>query len=302
MLHSDPQAFVAAARQCPADRPALPRAAFLVAPDGFALSEQTARDNLYMRMQAGADPERALAQHRVLQRALADELPVLCFPGGADTPDAVFPNNVFATVPGRLIIGHMCHPVRRREAARTDIRDFFERVLGYAVIDLREQSGIAELTGALVLDRARGLGLAGLSDRCDATGAAAMHAAFGLSATLQFALAPGEYHSNVVMSVLAGRALVICRDGVAEPAVADALCALYAPHVIEISAAEKAHFAGNCIALTDRSVWISQTAADALAPSTRAALERTGFAIRSVALDELEKSGGSLRCCVAELF
>jgi N-dimethylarginine dimethylaminohydrolase len=27
-----------------------------------------------------------------------------------------------------------------------------------------------------------------------------------------------------------------------------------------------------------------------------------GFAIRNVALDELEKAGGSLRCCVGEIF
>ena len=34
----------------------------------------------------------------------------------------------------------------------------------------------------------------------------------------------------------------------------------------------------------------------------RAAFERAGFAIRTLALDEIEKSGGSLRCCVAEVF
>ena len=33
-----------------------------------------------------------------------------------------------------------------------------------------------------------------------------------------------------------------------------------------------------------------------------AALERNGFAIEAVALDEIEKAGGSLRCCVAEIF
>ncbi len=41
------------------------------------------------------------------------------------TPDAVFPNNVFATAPGRLIVGRMRHPVRQREAERADIRGFF---------------------------------------------------------------------------------------------------------------------------------------------------------------------------------
>jgi N-dimethylarginine dimethylaminohydrolase len=31
-------------------------------------------------------------------------------------------------------------------------------------------------------------------------------------------------------------------------------------------------------------------------------LAAAGFAIGSVALDEIEKAGGSLRCCVAEIY
>src|SRR3546814_17991877 len=85
----------------------------------------------------------------------------------------------------------------------------------------------AELTGSLVIDRARGLGFCGLSARCDTTGAAAMHAAFGLRATLLFDLAAGEYHTNVLLSVLAGRALVLCPDGFADPDVGLALRELY---------------------------------------------------------------------------
>ena len=68
-------------------------------------------------------------------------LPTVCFPGDPDTPDALFPNNVFATAPGRLVIGHMRHPVRQREAERDDIRGFFRDVLGYAEIDLRDAAG-----------------------------------------------------------------------------------------------------------------------------------------------------------------
>ena len=34
----------------------------------------------------------------------------------------------------------------------------------------------------------------------------------------------------------------------------------------------------------------------------RALLAQSGFAIGAVELDEIEKAGGSLRCCVAEIF
>lgn len=278
------------------------RAAFLVAPEGFSLAEQSAGDNAYMDLTKPVDAARALAQHRALQRALAEVLPVVCFPGDPETPDAVFPNNVFGTAPGRLVIGHMRHPVRQREAERADIRGFFTGVLGYEEIDLRRQPGICELTGSMVIDRARGVGYVAYTERCDPAGADAMQAAFGLRATVRFPLRPDEYHANVVMSVLAGRALVICPDSFLDRADADRVAADFPGAVIELSAAEKNAFAGNCIALSDDVVFMSEAAADALAPGSRAGLARHGFRVRAVALDEIEKAGGSLRCCVGELF
>jgi hypothetical protein len=161
---------------------------------------------------------------------------------------------------------------------------------------------VCELTGSLVIDRARGLGFCGMSERCDETGAAAMHAAFDLRATLLFDLAPGEYHGNVVMSVLAGRSLAICPDGFADPAVPAALEALYAPAAIVLDRAEQAAFAGNCIAVSADTLWMSEVAADSLTLQSRTRIDRAGFALRAVALDEIEKAGGSLRCCIGEIY
>lgn len=303
MITRDTAAFLSLARACPTDfGPATAKAAFLVAPDGFALAEQSASDNRYMDLDLETDVELARDEHRGLLSALAQSLPTICFPGLANTPDGQFPNNVFATAPGRLILGHMRHAVRQREADRADIRGFFTGALGYREIDLRDQPGICELTGSLVIDHARGLGFAGLSERCDETGAAAMHTAFGLRATLMFDLAPGEYHTNVVLSVLAGRAVVLAPDGFADATVAEAIAALYAPLAVRLSAAEKTGFAGNCIALSERDVWMSRAAAAALRPANRSLLEAAGFRVRSVPLEEIEKAGGSLRCCVAEIF
>jgi len=308
MISDDLDAFVAHAASLPANAPATARGVFLVAPDGMQLAEQSAADNAYMDLSVAFDSERALAQHRALHRAVAATLPAICFAGDPATPDAVFPNNVFATarVPGeasgRFIVGRMRHPVRQREAQRADIHGFFGQVLGYRCIDLREADGISELTGTLVIDRARGIGLAGLSPRCDRAGVAAMHGAFGLTATACFELAAGEYHSNVVLSVLAGRMLVICPDGLADPAQAERIGRLFAHPPLLLSAAEKQAFAGNCISLDAGSVWLSEAAADGLGTAHRAQLQAAGFALRVVALDEIEKAGGSLRCCIGEIF
>ena len=302
MITRDLDAFFAFARTAATDfGPATARAAFLVAPDGFRLAEQSAQDNAYMADAAAFDAQRASMQHRELQRAISAVLPVVCFAGDPATPDAVFPNNVFGTAAGRVVIGRMRHEVRQREAARVDIRDFFRDVLGRAEIDLSTQSHPCELTGALVIDRARGLGFCGLSERCDEDGARLMHEAFGLRATLLFDLAPGEYHTNVVLAVLAGRAAVVCPRGFADPAVPAAIAAFH-PHAVTCDEAEHAAFVANCIALSADTVWMSGNAGAALSQAHREQLAEAGFRVETVALDAIEAAGGSLRCCIGEIY
>src|SRR5574343_510343 len=274
MITRDLEAFAAVAAALPADAPACARAVFMVAPDGFRLAEQSASDNRYMAMGEAVDEAQAVAEHRALQDAVRQVLPVTVFPGDAATPDAVFPNNVFATAPGRYLVGHMRHAVRRREAERADIRAYFKQTLERREIDLSLQPGVCELTGSLVIDRARGIGFCGLSERCDETGARAMHEAFGLNATLLFDLADGEYHTNVVLSVLAARAVAIAASGFADDRVPAAIAALFG----------------------------GQRAHDSLDDGQRAQLAAWGFGLHAVPLPMLEKAGGSLRCCVGEVY
>lgn len=305
MITRDAVAFADWARARPfVAGAAVPRAVFLVAPEQFRVAAESALDNVYMDL-GGADAGLAAAQHARLHAALAEDCPAVVFPGRADTPDAIFPNNVFATARvdgrGRVVIGRMRHAGRRREAERADLRGFFTEVLGYELHDLSSGSAVCELTGSLVIDRGRGIGYCGLSERCDAAGAQAMARAFGLAGMLVFDLAAREYHTNVVMSVLAGRALVIAPDGFADPAVAAAIGSIY-PHRVTLDVAQKDAFCGNCIAISQHRVWFSQRAAHALSDDQRATLAQAGFAIGAVALDQVEKAGGSLRCCVGEVF
>jgi hypothetical protein len=298
----DRDRFLARAASALRRGPACARGVFLVAPDGFGRPSETARDNLYMSS-APVELARAHAEHAGLARALAARMPTVVFPGDPEAPDGVFPNNAFATVPGRLIVGRMRWPVRRRETARTDIRRFFTELLGYREIDLSRRDELtAELTGSLVIDRARRIGYCGLSERCDEAGARAMHEAFGLAATFVFPLAPGEYHANVVMSSLAGRALLIAPSGFADPADADCVIAAHGGAVVILDEAQKRAFAANAIALDPETVWMSERAAGALTAAQARQLERAGFRILAMPLAELEKGGGSLRCLVAEIF
>jgi hypothetical protein len=304
MIVTDPAGFLAefSPARYPVRGPATARGAFLVGPASATLAAESAQDNRYMDLARAPDPARALQQHAELALRLGADVPVVMFPGDPQSPDGMFPNNVFATTRGQLIVGRMRHPVRQREAARADIRGFFRDVLDYRETDLSAGDFVAELTGALVIDRARGIGYCGLSERCDLAGARAMHDAFGLRLTFAFDLAAGEYHTNVVLAVLAGRAAILAADGFADARVPQAIARAYAGKTVFLSPAQKQAFAGNAIALSPERAWMSACAAAALDPSQRALLAQSGFAIGAVELDEIEKAGGSLRCCVAEIF
>jgi len=302
MLTRDIEAFFSFAKTCELHYPACAKAAYLVAPEAFSLAAESATDNVYMNMQSSVRSELAAAQHQHLAHALSEQIPAISFPGRRETPDAVFPNNVFATAKQKIILGHMKHPVRQAEAERPDMLGFFRDVLGYELVDLRKQAGICELTGSLIIDRARNIAYCGLSERCDESGARAMYDAFGLKACLMFDLAPGEYHTNVVLTILASRGVILAASGFADARVSNAIAAFYSPHAVLLSEAEKNAFAANAITLREDSVWMSQTAADSLSQENRKILAEAGFELHSVDLSEIEKAGGSLRCCVGEIY
>ena len=304
MIVTDPQTFLEALKSLALkpDLPAVASAAFLVSPINFRLASESAKDNHYMDLSRLPDLARVLEQHAELARRLSEDVPVITFPGDVDAPDGVFPNNVFATSPGRLIIGRMRHPVRQREAERRDVRNYFSELMGYEIVDLSHADMVAELPGSLIIDHARGIGYCGLSERCDMAGARAMHEAFGLNLTFCFDLAAGEYHTNVVLALLAGRAAIIAVDGFADPAVAKAIAHACADRAIWIDNAQKRAFAGNAITLSENRVWMSAVAEESLRPDQRDELHAWGFRVEGVDLEEIEKAGGSLRCCIAEIF
>lgn len=305
MITTTPSAFLAALEALPPLRNprVTARAAFMVAPAANELAAESARDNRYMRMDVGFDATRALAQHAALARALRADVPVVTFPGDPANPDAMFPNNVFATAPGHFIVARMRHAVRQRETERDDIRGFFRDVLHYEEIDLsRGDRGVAELTGSLVIDHARGIGYCGLSERCDMEGARAMQDAFGLRLMFCFELAQGEYHTNVVMASLAGRAVILAPDGFADPAVPRAIVQAFDGQALWLSVEQKRAYAANAITLSPDRAWMSTRAAASLDDAQRTTLAEWGFVIGAVELDEVEKAGGSLRCCVGEIF
>jgi hypothetical protein len=259
------------------DSPPALKAVFMVEPSNFRLSEDSGLDNQYMDYSSPTDPDLALKQSKGLRNLIKQAgIEVVSFAGDCRTPDSIFPNNAFATSAGRFIVGHMYHPSRTIETERKDIRSYFHK-LGYQTIDLSVEDCVAELTGTLIIDRKRRLGFCGMSNRVNAAGLKAMHEAFDLRHTLEFDLAPGEYHSNVVMSVLSGRACVIHAESIVSDTLVPFLNLLYDGKVLSLDQAEKDAFAGNCIALSKTDLFMSSRARNALRDSSYELLRSWGF-------------------------
>ncbi|MCF6318936.1 MAG: arginine deiminase-related protein [Proteobacteria bacterium] len=306
MIVKTPKDFLKAIteNQYPIKQAAAMKAAFMVSPVGFSLDEQTASDNQYMQMDQETDANLAIVQQMHLARKISDcGVPVMTFPGSEETPDAVFPNNAFATAHGnKYIIGAMLHANRQKETQRKDIRMFFGEMLGYKKHHIKRDAGIAELTGVLVPDRARNIAFCGMTERVNDAGAKAMHDMFGLDLMFQFDLADGEYHTNVVLACLAGKACMIHAESFADPEVPKAIAKFYQDKTVFLSDEEKLAFAGNGITITENDLFLSTTAFDALAQDKKDKLKSWGFALHHVQVSELEKAGGSLRCMVGEIF
>jgi len=305
MIVTTPGEFLAAVKRCGTVRSsaAFPASVFMIEPRDFRVSSATAGDNQYMDLAGNVDSERALAQHRSLVKLIQSlALEVKVFPGDPSQPDGVFLNNAFATVPGRLVIGRMATEERQRETRRQDVREYFVHKKNYDLADLSGENLVAELTGAMVLDRGRRIGYCGMTERVDQAGCAAMHAAFLNRLTFSFDLNPAEYHTNVVLSVLAGRACVLVPGAFADPEVPAAIAQVYTGRTLYLSEAEKRSYSGNCIALTGHDLLFSQAGLDGLSLPNRHQLGNWGFNLHAIELDELEKAGGSLRCLIAELF
>ena len=282
---------------------AVMKAALLVSPEGFRLSRESAADNAYMKPGLPLDLGQATRQHAALATKLEElGVTVHLFNGIDGQDDGVFPNNVFATVSGRAVVGSMHHPVRQKEAGREDIRDFFKSSLGYELIDLSGESCIAELTGPLVIDRARNIGFCGMSSRVDEAGCELMAEALRLDAVLRFDLAEGEYHANMVLSLAAGELCLVHPESAPNPFLLKSIRTIYRDKVLVLNQAEKDAFAGNCLAATERDLLFSRTAGNALREVSRKALEDWGFRAHFLDVSEFEKAGGSVRCLVAEIF
>jgi hypothetical protein len=296
-----------------------PSAVVLIRPHRFHPNAETAADNAFQRAPcAYAGNEAAL-----IARAARDEVTaaaqvlesagirVHLFDdhGERETPDSVFPNNWFSTHPG----GHVAHypmysPSRRRER-RADVVELLKTQ--YRVQDVIDYSGqelddvFLEGTGAMVLDHIARIAYTARSRRADPVALERFCTHFNYEPVC-FGTADQSgraiYHTNVMMSVATGFALVgfgLIDDAARRDEIRRRL-EESGRTVIALENWQISEFAANAIELSGaqgRVLALSERAVASLTPQQCALIESSARLL-PLRVPTIELAGGSVRCMI----
>lgn len=290
------------------------RKVIMVRPSAFRFNIETAADNAYQvndaTLPAEAVQEMAEAEFLSVVRALESAgVQVDVFHDkGDDTPDSIFPNNIFVTFEGKLFIASMYSDNRQREFPK--LKDQLDALLNFSsleVTDFRDKNlGVLEGTGSVVLDRKENIAYACLSKRCEEAAFLAFCDTYGF-APVPFKARQHDadvYHTNVILSV-AEDFVVVASELVMEnkEALMERLHATKKT-VIEVTGEQIDHFCGNCLELMgeEKLYLMSKDAYKHFTKEQIAKIEAT-HKIVHVPMDVISTyGGGSMRCILAENY
>lgn len=295
----------------------------MVRPAAFGYNPETAASNAFQQDIAAISQRTAIATQAVAEfdqfvaqlRSIGIEVTVVTDSPTPPKPDAVFPNNWFSThYPASAVFYPMESPIRRQEV-RPDVLDLISLSQPVQTWDLAVESSDSarylEGTGSMVLDRINRVAYACASSRTDEQ--------LFLQWCRRMEYLPiyfegndsngsAIYHTNVMMS-LGERFCVLCTAAIQDKAsltnVSDQLRQT-GHHIIPISFAQMAAFAGNVLQLKNKAgksyIIMSDRAYKAFDDPQRSLLGQFGDLV-VIPLDVIELyGGGSVRCMMAEVF
>ena len=254
MLVTDPADFLAAftPERFPARAASTARAAFLVSPAASTLASESATDNRYMDLAQSIDPQRALAQHAELARRLGEDVPVITFPAMPNVQTAC--SRTTCSRPHRDASSSDACATRcgsAKPGART-CADFSATRSAIARSIFRQSPSLPNSPARWSSTAPAASAIAVFPNAAISMARARCTRRSGLRLTFCFELAAGEYHTNVVMALLAGRTALLAADGFRDPAVPEAIAQGLGGRVVWLSRAQKNAFCGNAIALGRR--------------------------------------------------
>lgn len=297
----------------------------MVSPDSFAYNRQTADSNSFQNkpeLDAEELRKKAIEEFRGMTEKLSAEgidVLVLSNDTEVEVPDAVFPNNWFATYEdGTVILFPMLSENRRLERSRDDITEIMEssgfkiaRFIDYS--EYEKQGLILEGTGSLVLDRKNNAAFAIESERtsrilferyCDEMKIPVSNRVF-FNANDE----SGNpiYHTNVIMSIGEGFA-VVCSECIEASQRREVLTKLeeLRLEIIDITYQQLKNFCGNILNVKnvkgESLIVLSASAMWNFEDRQIEILQKYGRLVE-VSISTIESvGGGSARCMMAEIF
>lgn len=292
----------------------------LVEPGNFISNPQTAGDNFFQKSAGDltADQLAVVVRREFdgLVKTLTDagiEVIVFRQEDAWVTPDAIFPNNWFSTLPGGTVVLYPMMAENRRLERRADIIRFLDKSYPHKIDLTRdEQRGIfLEGTGSLVVDHANRTAYASLSKRTS------INMVFEWSKLTGYKVVAftsydmhheNIYHTNVMMC-LADRFAIVCMDAIENEDGRERVRTSLEKtgrEIIEITPEQMHHFCGNCLALENKNkeqfLLMSAQSHNHFSDDQREQIEKfCSILVADVTTIELTGGGGA-RCMVAELF
>ena len=295
----------------------------MVRPVDFSFNEETAKDNEFQHnplednanQKANEEFENAV---KLLSKEGVNVLVVEKEPEYAPMPDAIFPNNWFATdEEGNVHIFPMKTENRRAEIKQLKQAVSLLQNAGFKVNeeiiwkDALDQNAILEGTGSLILDRVNKVVYAAVSERTHKKGVEKFAERLGYEPILfQTRSSKGfpYYHTNVVMSI-GEKMAVVCLDCIPNNIEKTMVqFSLERTHeVITISKEQlEEGFCGNLLQVKDKNgkpiTVLSQTAFKSLTDAQKERMKSYGK-LMPIDIPTIEfVGGGSIRCMMAEIF
>jgi len=298
----------------------------MVAPTDFEFNEQTAQDNefqhkpefttkLELQKQVRSEFDNAVS---MLRHAGVQVLVLEKPPGLPQMPDAVFPNNWFATdEEGRIYLFPMFTENRRAEKLQLDAVVHLLKLSGFDISEYVDMStnvseGFLEGTGSMIFDRVKSRIYASRSVRTDEDRIQEFleKSAFQEAIVFDAISSSGQpfYHTNVVMSIGDGFSVATI-DAVPDGPEKHQLVYYLGQSrdLIEISKVQaEQYFCGNILQLSTQlgnSVIVMSTSAyEGFTEDQLDELSEFGTLL-PISIPTIEKvGGGSARCMMAEIF
>lgn len=299
----------------------------MVRPASFRMNEQTAVNNYYQKVLENLNPDQANARAQQEFDTFVEKLRkvgihVYVFQDDEypDTPDSVFPNNWVSFHEDGRVAMYPMYAENRRLERREEMFDILADDFGFEITEIEDFTHFEEMelylegTGSMVLDRVNKIGYAALSERTDPHVLETFcdrfdfeKVMFTANQTVREKRLP-IYHTNVMMCLGTGFS-VVCLNALDNPKDKKVLIQTLretGKKVVEITEAQKEHFAGNMLNVANEDgkefCVMSEAAFKALRPDQIQAIEKHAEILYS-SLDTIEAlGGGSARCMMAEIF